>query len=144
MILSHRTLPWKRTDCNSSHCLPYCFMQSFCQSSITLIVKKGCSSRTSCVSVWAHCLWFCHWIWLGVFLSLLYTLPSNINLHWWMFPEPTLLHAEQPQVSGPSSGLCSLSTSLSYCGAKNWSQHSKCVSPVLSSKDKLPWPTGNS
>ena len=41
------------------------------------------SDGVSCVSVYAYCLWPCHWAPLKrAWLPLLYTLPSDIYLHW--------------------------------------------------------------
>lgn len=43
----------------------------------------------SCVSVYAHCLLFCHWTPLNT-VHLLCTLQSDIYKHWYGLPEPFL------------------------------------------------------
>lgn len=141
MILSHRTLPWKRTDCNSYHYLPYCFMQGFCQWSITLIVKKGCSDRASRVPIVSGSVTGYRTEYSSVFCT-----PSLQKFIYIDKTPPSLLFftLNSPRSLGPfldpAVSLYLFCTGLPRTGHSTPSVSHQCW---VEGKDKLPWPTGN-
>ena len=102
-----------------------------------------CSNGTSCVLVSACFLSSCHWAPLKrAWLHSLCTLPSGVCEHWWVTPKPSLLQAEQSQLSQPFLvgdmlhsftifvsllwNLSTMSISLLYWGIWKWTQHTRC------------------